>query len=172
MTVLSARHSAVILTLASAMLLPTSLAAAAPPAPADQGATSAHAEVGDPSRETLRLLAQSPFPPTDLSLLTTGAYPDGPPVEPAPPREITVRELTKQLKATLKPRGRRAIEGGLAAFHNPQIIAVMPDPNLRAALASLAGSPVQHPSDPRQSLLAGDLRHYTESECDRSGHRC
>ncbi|MFE5487490.1 hypothetical protein [Streptomyces sp. NPDC056527] len=90
---------------------------------------------------SLRQLAQPPFPPTDLSLLSTGAYPDGPPMQPAPPRAITAEELVKQLKTTLKPRGRRAVEDGLAVFNSQQVAAIVPDPNLRAALASLAGSP-------------------------------
>ncbi|MFE7779261.1 hypothetical protein ACFU5O_36440 [Streptomyces sp. NPDC057445] len=125
-----------------AMLLPAVLATAAP-ASADQGPTSAYLVDRDSDRRALRLLAQPPFPPTDLSLLSTVAYPDGPPMEPAPPREITAEELVKQLKATLKPRGHRAVEKGLAVFRSQQIAALVPDSNLRAALASLAGSPAQ-----------------------------
>ncbi|MFF9490610.1 hypothetical protein [Streptomyces sp. NPDC014676] len=64
-------------------------------------------------------------------------------MEPAPPREITAKELVRQLKATLKPRGHRTVEEGLAVFRSSQIATVMPDANLRAALASLAGSPAQ-----------------------------
>ncbi|MEU6092775.1 hypothetical protein ABZ865_39670 [Streptomyces sp. NPDC047085] len=64
-------------------------------------------------------------------------------MQPAPPRQITTEELVKQLKTTLKPRGRRAVEEGLAVFNSPQIATVVPDLNLRAALASLAGSPAQ-----------------------------
>ncbi|MFE5923077.1 hypothetical protein [Streptomyces sp. NPDC056468] len=142
MTALRPRWRVAVLTLAAATLLPAPLATAMP-ASADQGAASAHGEVGDSSRDALRLLAQPPFPPTDLSLLNTQSYPQGPPMRPAPPREITAEELVKQLKTTLKPRGHRAVEKGLAVFRSSQIATVVPDLNLRAALASLAGSPAR-----------------------------
>ncbi|WP_314251660.1 hypothetical protein [Streptomyces sp. DSM 40907] len=64
-------------------------------------------------------------------------------MQPAPPREITTEELVKGLKAALKPRGHRAVEEALAVFRSSQIATVVPDPNLRTALASLAGSPAQ-----------------------------
>ncbi|MFI8952637.1 hypothetical protein ACIGO6_39985 [Streptomyces sp. NPDC053750] len=139
MTVLSARRGAA-LALVAAMLLPVPLATATP-ASADQGTTSAYPADRDSDRRALRLLAQPPFPPTDIGLLNTQSYPQGPPMQPAPPRVISVRELVHQLKATLKPRGHRAVEEGLAVFRSSQITTVVPDPNLRAALASLAGSP-------------------------------
>ncbi|MFK4150302.1 hypothetical protein [Streptomyces sp. NPDC004065] len=140
MTVRNAYRHAAALTLTVAALLPMPLVSATA-ATADQGATSAHLEAGDPSGEALRLLAQPPFPPTDLSLLATQAYPAGPPMQPAPPRAITVSELVRQLNTTLKLRGRRAVEEGLAVFQSQQISAIVPDLNLRAALASLASSP-------------------------------
>lgn len=110
---------------------------------ADQDAASAYTEVADPSRDALRLLAQPPFPPTDLSLLNQGIYPQGPPMEPAAPRTITDQELFRQLQLLLTPRGRRAVDEGLAAFRSRKIAAVVTDSNLRAALASLAGSPAE-----------------------------
>ncbi|MFD3470650.1 hypothetical protein ACFWWM_30665 [Streptomyces sp. NPDC058682] len=64
-------------------------------------------------------------------------------MQPAPPREITAEELVKGLKAAVKPRGHRAVEEALADFRSPQIATVVPDPNLRAALASLTGSPAR-----------------------------
>ncbi|MFI2367818.1 hypothetical protein [Streptomyces sp. NPDC018833] len=139
MTALPIRHRAAALALAAVTLLPASVAADAPVA-ADSGALTAQTT---PDREAVRLLTRPPFPPTDLSLLSTGAYPDGPLMEPAPPREISVRELTEQLTVTLRPRGRHALEEGLAVFRSPQITAVVPDAGLRAALASLTGSPGQ-----------------------------
>ncbi|MBT2366054.1 hypothetical protein J7E88_12235 [Streptomyces sp. ISL-10] len=144
MTALPIRHRAAALTLAAltlaaVALLPASMAAVAPAA-ADYRAISAQAT---PERESVRLLAQPPFSPTDLSLLSTEAHPDGPLMEPAPPRDISIRELTDQLMATLKPRGRHAVEEGFAVFRSSRITAVVPDANLRAALASLAGSPGQ-----------------------------
>ncbi|MFE7779270.1 hypothetical protein ACFU5O_36485 [Streptomyces sp. NPDC057445] len=142
MTVFRARRCAAALTLAAATLLLAPLSAASP-ASADAGTTSAHVDDRDPSREALKLLSQPPFPPTDLSLVNTQSYPQGPPMQPAPPREITDRELVHQLRATLRRRGRHAVEEGLTAFYSSQIAAVVPDPNLRAALASLAGSPGQ-----------------------------
>ncbi|MFD9034506.1 hypothetical protein ACFVZW_25715 [Streptomyces sp. NPDC059567] len=142
MTTLRSRRRVAALALTAATLLPSPVAAATP-VTADQGAAGAHAEVGDPSREALRQLAQPPFPPTDLSLLNTQSYPQGPPMQPAPPRETTAEGLVEQLKKTLKPRGHRAVDEGLAVFHSAQIATVVPDLNLRAALASLAGSPAQ-----------------------------
>ncbi|MFC6981864.1 hypothetical protein [Streptomyces cirratus] len=143
MTALRALRRVAALMLAAAPLLATSLLATATPASADRRGTSAHADAGDSDAAAQRLLAQPPFPPTDVSLFTTAAYPGGPSLEPAPPRQITDQELTAQLKATLKPRGRRAVEEALAVFHSRPIAAIVPDPNLRAALASLAGSPAQ-----------------------------
>jgi hypothetical protein len=140
-TVFRARRRAAALALAAVTLLPVS--AAATPAAAGRSATRAHVEAGCPDRKALRRLAQPPFSPTDLGLLSTGSYPQGPPMQPAPPRKITVSELTKQLKAKLRPRGRRAVEAGSAVLRSRQIATVVPDPNLRAALASLAGSPAQ-----------------------------
>lgn len=64
-------------------------------------------------------------------------------MRPAPPREITDQKLVHLLTATLKPRGRHAREEGLAVFRSSQISAVVPNANLRAALASLAGGPGQ-----------------------------
>jgi hypothetical protein len=64
-------------------------------------------------------------------------------MRPAPPREITVQELAWQLTATLRLRGGRALAAGWVAFTDPRIITVIPDPILRAALASLAGSAAQ-----------------------------
>ncbi|MFB7374893.1 hypothetical protein ACFC0D_34205 [Streptomyces sp. NPDC056222] len=142
MTALRPRRRVAALALTAATLLPSPLVAATPVA-ADQGAASAHAEVGDPSREALQLLAQPPFPPADLGLLNTQSYPQGPPMQPASARTITTEELVKQLKKTLKPRGQHAVEEGLAVFRSAQIATVVPDLNLRAALASLAGSSAQ-----------------------------
>jgi hypothetical protein len=143
MTVSRAGHRATVFALAALVLLPAPVVAAMP-ASGGQSAISAHVSDGDPGRQAaLRLLAQPPFPPTDLGLLSTRSYPQGPPMQPAPPREITVRELVHQLKATLRPRGRHAVDRGLAVFNSPQIATVVPDRNLRAALASLAGSPGQ-----------------------------
>ncbi|GAA1435004.1 hypothetical protein GCM10009601_60390 [Streptomyces thermospinosisporus] len=142
MTALRPRRRVAALALAGATLLPAPVASAAPVS-ADQGAASVHTEAERPSRDALRLLAQPPFAPTDLSLLNTQSYPQGPPMQPAPPREITAEELVKQLKTTLKPRGHRAVEEGLAVFRSSRIATVVPDLNLRAALASLAGSPAQ-----------------------------
>ncbi|MFF8911034.1 hypothetical protein [Streptomyces olivaceoviridis] len=128
------------LALSATLLLPASVAVAAP---AGYTATDHFPVVRDPADGALRLLEQPPFPPTDVSLLTTQAYPQGPPMVPAPPRVINDQELIRELKNTLKPRGHRAVEEGLAAFSSRRIAAVMPDANLRAALASLAGSPAQ-----------------------------
>ncbi|MFD9034509.1 hypothetical protein ACFVZW_25735 [Streptomyces sp. NPDC059567] len=139
---LPCRHAAALaLALAAATLMPLPLAAATP-ASAGRGVVGTHAEVNDP-HGALRLLAQPPFPPTDLGLLSTVTYPAGPLMEPAPSRKISAEQLVKQLKTTLKPRGHRAVEEGLTVFRSSQIAAVVPDLNLRAALASLAGSPAQ-----------------------------
>lgn len=147
MVALSAPLRAAALAMTAAVVLATPCAALTAPPGAAPGDTFSNSQgQGDhksPDSVARRQLAQPPFPPTDLSLLSTGAYPEGPPMQPAPPREITTEELVKQLKTTLKPRGRRAVEDGLAVFHSRQIAAIVPDPNLRAALASLAGSPGQ-----------------------------
>lgn len=89
------------------------------------------------------MLTQPPFRPTDRGLLNTQSYPQGPPMQPARPREITTEEVVKQLRTTLAPRARPAVKQGLAVFHSQQIAAVVSDLNLRAALASLVGSPGQ-----------------------------
>jgi hypothetical protein len=153
MTVFRAHRRAAALTVVAVAMLSAPLAAVTPAAAAH--GPSAQAEVGDRGREALRLLAQPPFPPTDLSLLNTLSYPEGPPMQPAPPREITQRDLVHQLRATLRLRSHHAVEEGLAVFHSSQIATVVPDPNLRAALASLAGSPAQAsvPSSPAGATL-------------------
>lgn len=143
MTTLCARRRVAALVVAATPLLATSLLATATSASADLHVPSAHVDAGDSDAAAQRLLAQPPFPPTDVSLFDTQTYPGGPPMEPAPARQITAQELTAQLKATLKPRGRRAVDEGLAVFHSRPITAIVPDANLRAALASLAGSPAQ-----------------------------
>ncbi|MGW7466514.1 hypothetical protein ACWGJT_17855 [Streptomyces xantholiticus] len=141
MTVFRASRCTVAMTLVT-VALSASLVAATP-ASTDQSAASVHGETEDRNREAMQLLAQPPFRPADLSLLSTLSYPQGPPMQPASPREIADQKLVHQLMATLKPRGRQALEEGLAVFRSPQITAVVPNPNLRAALASLAGSPGQ-----------------------------
>lgn len=91
-----------------------------------------------------RVLAQPPFPPTNVNLFTPQTYSQSPPMVPAGPRRITEAQLRVGLAKALRPRAARhpgVVARGLAVFDDPKIIEIIPDPNLRAALASLVGGP-------------------------------
>ncbi|MEU7779166.1 hypothetical protein [Micromonospora parva] len=91
-----------------------------------------------------RVLAQPPFPPTNVNLFTPETYSQASPMVPAPPRRITPAQLRVQLAKALLPRAARhpgVVKQGLAVFDYPKIKKIIPDPNLRAALASLVGGP-------------------------------
>ena len=121
--------------------LPAATAAKASPATVSSGVS--YTDACSPIQQ----LRQPPFAPTDLGLLNTQSYPEGPPMIPAPPRVITVSDLEDQLRRTLKARHGAALREGLAFFTDPQVIAVVPDPQLRAGLASLAGTAAQSSLD-------------------------
>ncbi|NED49321.1 hypothetical protein G3I24_00120 [Micromonospora aurantiaca] len=90
------------------------------------------------------MLAQPPFPPTNVNLFTPQTYSQASPMVPAGPREITEAQLRVELAKALRPRAARdpgVVARGLAVFDDPKIKKVIPDPNLRAALASLVGGP-------------------------------
>ncbi|MDD7969305.1 hypothetical protein [Actinomycetospora lemnae] len=78
-----------------------------------------------------------------MSLQSTSSYP-GPPMQPAPARTISDAELLAALTSTLRRRGPVALANGLATYADPRVKAVVPDRQLRAALASLAGSPGEY----------------------------
>ncbi|MEU4555474.1 hypothetical protein [Micromonospora violae] len=91
-----------------------------------------------------RVLAQPPFPPTNVDLFTPETYAQASPMVPAPPRRITEAQLRVQLAKALSPRAKRhpgVVARGLAVFDDRKIKKIIPDPNLRAALASLVGGP-------------------------------
>lgn len=127
-----------------ALAVAGSVPAAASPSPSQASSmASAASSYKAPECTAIQQLRQPPFAPTDLGLLNNQTYPDGPPMVPAPPRTITTKELTAQLRQTLQERGSRAVTLGMQTFNDPTIKAKIPDPNLRAALASLAGTPGQ-----------------------------
>ncbi|MEU4681480.1 hypothetical protein [Micromonospora sp. NPDC023737] len=106
-------------------------------------AAPAHADQGKQCPAE-RLLAQPPFPPTNVNLFTPQTYPQASPMVPAPPRQITETQLRVELVKALLPRAHRdpgVVVRGLLVFDDPKIRKIIPDPNLRAALASLVGGP-------------------------------
>ncbi|WBB93373.1 hypothetical protein [Verrucosispora sp. WMMC514] len=103
-----------------------------------------------------RVLAQPPFPPTNVNLFTPQTYAQAPPMVPAPPRRITEAQLRVQLAKALSPRAKRhpgVVARGLAVFDDRKIKKIIPDPNLRAALASLVGGPSEVSVDTIRSGL-------------------
>lgn len=116
------------------------VAGAPAPAAADEGQLGG----GGKKCPAERVLAQPPFPPTNVNLFTPETYAEASPMVPAPPRRITEAQLRVQLAKALRPRAAQhpgVVARGLAVFADPKIKKVIPDPNLRAALASLVGGP-------------------------------
>lgn len=106
--------------------------------------TPAHAAQAAKTCPAQRLLAQPPFPPTNVDLFTPETYAQAPPSVPAPPRIITEERLRAELVKALLPRAERqpgVVVRGLLVFDDPQIEEFVPDPVLRAALATLVGGP-------------------------------
>lgn len=106
-----------------------------------------------PSPEALanRILALAPRVPGDVDLFTSvfqpsgseGLYPGGAPMQPAGGTAPTEQEVRDQMPAFLEAwyRGDAAkVAAALAVFDDAQTQAMAPDPDLRAALASLKGT--------------------------------
>ncbi|MEV5695355.1 hypothetical protein [Micromonospora globbae] len=113
-------------------------AAAAAPAQADQAIDQRKQCPAE------RVLTQPPFPPTNMNLFTPETYPQASPMVPAPPRRINETQLRVELVKALLLRAVRqpgVLVRALLIFEDPQIKKIIPDPNLRAALASLVGGP-------------------------------
>jgi hypothetical protein len=90
----------------------------------------------------LRLLTQPPFPPRDVNLLTPGAYPAGSPTVPAAPYRVTEQRARAELLVLLARR-RGNVPAGCRLFESAQLKALAPDPRVRAAIASLSGTPAE-----------------------------
>jgi len=89
------------------------------------------------------ILERRPLPPTDISLFSQVAYPAATPMVPAagpPPTEVQVEKMLKNYLKNTFPRDRKAQATGLALFDNPELIAKIPNPSLRAGLVGLLGT--------------------------------
>ncbi|QKW06664.1 hypothetical protein HUT18_09870 [Streptomyces sp. NA04227] len=84
------------------------------------------------------ILAQRPFPPTDVSLFTPAVYPASGPMTPATGPAPSERQLAQRLASTLGQRcPPRAAEGVRLFLVDPGLRRTVPDPVLRASAASL-----------------------------------
>ncbi|MFD4247006.1 hypothetical protein ACFWP3_36285 [Streptomyces sp. NPDC058525] len=86
-----------------------------------------------------QILAQRPFPPTDVSLFTPQVYPASGPMSPATGPAPSERQLAQRLASTLGRRcgAFRAAQGVQLFLTDPGLRRTVPDPVLRAAAASL-----------------------------------
>ncbi|NKX53016.1 hypothetical protein [Arthrobacter mobilis] len=94
-------------------------------------------------RTALRQLRRPPFAPTDVGLLDTRSYPQGPAMVPEAPHWCTAQQLAASLRRLLQTRGGVAMDHRLQVFRDLDVSTVVQEPVLRAALTSLAGTPGQ-----------------------------
>lgn len=89
------------------------------------------------------ILKQPPFAPTNVNLFSPETFSNATPLQPAPAKPLNEAQIRGQLTSTLASRFRncRDIQSGLAVYNDPAIKTIVPDPRLRAALASLKGTP-------------------------------
>jgi hypothetical protein len=85
------------------------------------------------------LLESRPFAPTDINLFSPVAYPDATPMTPATGTPPTEAEARQMLEAYLI-EGEQNVQEGLALFDNPDLIAKVPNPSLRAGLVGSLGT--------------------------------
>lgn len=91
-----------------------------------------------------QLLKQPPFAPSNVNLFTPQVYSAAPALQPAAARTYTNTDLTNIVKNTLTNRSGSSssplVQQGLATFNDPQLSQIVPDPRLRAGLATLQGT--------------------------------
>lgn len=95
------------------------------------------------SSSATELLRQPPFPPMDISLFVPEVYPDAPPLVPTaegPADEATLRQQLNSLLVKRFGAGSPRVAEGLAIFDATSTKQIVPDPRLRAVLASLLGT--------------------------------
>ncbi len=100
-------------------------------------------------RQARRILGLVPVKPANIDLFTSDylpypvypeAYPDGPPMMPATGVTWTTAEIRADLEAFLSAShdlNVQKVEETLALFDDEQVVARVPDPNLRAAFVIL-----------------------------------
>jgi hypothetical protein len=117
-------------------------------APEDPHVTAAEAE---------QLLRSAPTTPTDPSAFSAGTlfgqpgiYPDGPPMLPASGPELDPAGARDILSGLLAPEQAAA---ALERFDDGELIARVPDPQVRSALLLLSGSPAE---PELEAFLRGD----------------
>lgn len=91
------------------------------------------------SQSVEEILEQRPFAPTDVSLFTPQVYPASGPMTPAAGPARTERQLARELATTLGRRCGvlRAAQGVRLLLTDPGLRRTVPDPTLRASVASL-----------------------------------
>lgn len=89
------------------------------------------------------VLEARPLTPTNVNLFSPAAYPEATPMVPAagpPPMEAQVEAMLQDYLRAEFPHHRQAIAEGLALFDDPDLIAKIPNPSLRAGLIGLMGT--------------------------------
>jgi hypothetical protein len=89
------------------------------------------------------ILRHRPFVPTDIELFNPSVYPDGSQMQPASGEEPTETEVVAMLRNYLEsefPDDIQAQQESLALFTNPDAIARIPNPSLRAGMIALRGT--------------------------------
>ncbi len=89
------------------------------------------------------ILRHRPFVPTDIELFNPSVYPDGSEMQPAGGEEPTEAEVFAMLRNYLEsefPQDIQAQREAIALFTNPDAIAKIPNPSLRAGMVALRGT--------------------------------
>lgn len=89
-------------------------------------------------------LKKPPFAPSDVNLFTPQTYPSATTPKPAAARTISETQIKSQLTKTFSTRfngNSSQISSGMAVYNDATLKKMVPDPQLRAAVAVLKGTP-------------------------------